>query len=345
MSTFTPNYNLEKPAASDPISAFRQLFNDNMDKIDNISGGGGGSNIALVETTSGGYSALPQPDKDDPDKLYFINDTQAAEVTENIDPNGFSNRYENNMVISVVNDQLKSTWYGGANIGAFSALPVAIPASAKRIEFQFVTGTCYTDSNPRFYLAIGVKSYFSTVNWATAEDADWEEIFTYNTQNSTYQGSLDLTGVTTPCYLYICCHGWNVTWTYIRVVKEGSPTGETLIKYKDTSYGKQPNCQTTEEVIGTWSDGKPLYQRNISVGSLPNNSSQTIETFTVECLKGYEGVAFETADNMNAYPLPYNDPTSPIIVDASGGVLKIITAASWTGFEAELTIRYTKTTD
>lgn len=42
MSTFTPNYNLEKPDASDPISAFRQLFNSNMDKIDDISGGGGG---------------------------------------------------------------------------------------------------------------------------------------------------------------------------------------------------------------------------------------------------------------------------------------------------------------
>lgn len=45
MSTFTPNYNLEKPDSTDPISAFRALFNSNMDKIDNISGGGGSSHI------------------------------------------------------------------------------------------------------------------------------------------------------------------------------------------------------------------------------------------------------------------------------------------------------------
>ena len=41
MSTFTPNYNLEKPDSSDQFGLFRQLFNDNMDKIDNISGGSG----------------------------------------------------------------------------------------------------------------------------------------------------------------------------------------------------------------------------------------------------------------------------------------------------------------
>lgn len=42
MATYTPNHNLGKPDSSDQFSAFRQLFNDNMDKIDQISGGGGG---------------------------------------------------------------------------------------------------------------------------------------------------------------------------------------------------------------------------------------------------------------------------------------------------------------
>ena len=40
MATYTPNYNLGKPEATDEFSAFLQLFNDNMDIIDNISGGG-----------------------------------------------------------------------------------------------------------------------------------------------------------------------------------------------------------------------------------------------------------------------------------------------------------------
>lgn len=43
MATFTPNYHLSKPDATDRYDLFRQLFNDNMDIIDNIGGGGSGN--------------------------------------------------------------------------------------------------------------------------------------------------------------------------------------------------------------------------------------------------------------------------------------------------------------
>lgn len=41
MATYTPNHNLGKPESTDPFgySSFLPLFNDNMDKIDQISGG------------------------------------------------------------------------------------------------------------------------------------------------------------------------------------------------------------------------------------------------------------------------------------------------------------------
>lgn len=42
----TPNYGLGQPEATDEFKDFRQLFNDNMDIIDqNLSGGGGGHTI------------------------------------------------------------------------------------------------------------------------------------------------------------------------------------------------------------------------------------------------------------------------------------------------------------
>ena len=44
MATYTPNLNLGKPEATDPFGNFRQLFNDNMDILDN--GGGGSSTLA-----------------------------------------------------------------------------------------------------------------------------------------------------------------------------------------------------------------------------------------------------------------------------------------------------------
>lgn len=44
MATYTTNYNLSKPDASDQFSAFRTSYNQNMDIIDqNLGGGGGGS--------------------------------------------------------------------------------------------------------------------------------------------------------------------------------------------------------------------------------------------------------------------------------------------------------------
>lgn len=48
MSTLTPNYNLVKPEPTDPFgyNSFLPLFNDNMDKIDQIGGGSANQNIA-----------------------------------------------------------------------------------------------------------------------------------------------------------------------------------------------------------------------------------------------------------------------------------------------------------
>lgn len=53
MATYTTNYNLGKPEATDPFENFRQLFNDNMDEIDaNLGGGGGGGHTIVDENGS-----------------------------------------------------------------------------------------------------------------------------------------------------------------------------------------------------------------------------------------------------------------------------------------------------
>ena len=60
MATYTPNHNLGKPEPTDPFgyNSFLPLFNDNMDKIDQI-GGGGSANI--VNCTQAEYDSLPIP--------------------------------------------------------------------------------------------------------------------------------------------------------------------------------------------------------------------------------------------------------------------------------------------
>jgi hypothetical protein len=49
MAQYTPNYNLGKPEETDPFKDFRALFNDNMDKIDQIGGGTGVDYLTVID--------------------------------------------------------------------------------------------------------------------------------------------------------------------------------------------------------------------------------------------------------------------------------------------------------
>lgn len=93
MSTYTTNYNLEKPDSGDDFKDFRSNYNSNMDIIDANLGGGGGGNVDDVlvngvsvvdgnhdaqitsykEVTQAEYDALPATKLTD-GIAYFIKD-------------------------------------------------------------------------------------------------------------------------------------------------------------------------------------------------------------------------------------------------------------------------------
>ena len=112
-----------------------------------------------------------------------------------------------------------------------------------------------------------------------------------------------------------------------------TPSGSYAVHYSET-----------EHVIGTWIDGKPLYEITIDGGALPNGTSKTITTpANIKRVIDFEGVAYNDADDR---PLPFSaNNNNEIRVDRAQGVLRIITFATWNGYSFYLTIRYTKTTD
>lgn len=58
-----------------------------------------------------------------------------------------------------------------------------------------------------------------------------------------------------------------------------SSSYNTNLQQKINDSFKENNTYSTEEqVIGTWIDGKPIYRKVISIGSLPNNGSVSIST-------------------------------------------------------------------
>lgn len=99
MATYTPNYNLSKPEATDEYRDFLDSYGDNMDIIDNnLGGGGGGGNVNDVlvngvsvvdgnhdaqitsyeEVTQAQYDALPSS-KLTNGIAYFIKDAPAPD--------------------------------------------------------------------------------------------------------------------------------------------------------------------------------------------------------------------------------------------------------------------------
>lgn len=102
---------------------------------------------------------------------------------------------------------------------------------------------------------------------------------------------------------------------------------------------------TSEQVIGTWIDGKPLYERTINGGAL-SSGTHNIETLTVEEVKFIKGFMVDPNDSSYMRPLPFPaDSSNTVRVDVSNNVLRIITYSSWSGYSAYLTIQYTKSTD
>lgn len=218
-------------------------YNATSEKWENGTGGGGTGSLNAEEMTSVEYNLLPTADKEDPDVIHFINDTSGGDVEVPIDMTSFTNKVENSsaMSVSVVNDELVYRYTNGyVQIGAQSVRAVAVPATVTKIKYKITTGAnCYSTGNPAWYVTIGVKAS-TTSNWIYGNDADWLVKASYNALNTEYEGELDLSSITSDCYLMVVAHGWTVTFNEITLVEEQPATGSTLIKYKDITYGEQP---------------------------------------------------------------------------------------------------------
>ena len=107
---------------------------------------------------------------------------------------------------------------------------------------------------------------------------------------------------------------------------------------------------TTEREIGVWIDGKPLYEKTIDCGALPNNTTKTVSynVSNVEKITYIEGVGI--ASNGGAIPIPFVDDASKnadMLCDVSvpNANIRFISRGDKSAFNGYITLRYTKTTD
>ena len=192
--------------------------------------------LEAQELNSSQYNNLPTVEKEDDKKVYFINDTFPHEVETPVNAYDFVNAKEGSMNITVLNNELIYDWLGGSSIGASSFYPIAIPADVLKIKYKITTGSSYSTTTQRFKIAIGVKANYSTSTWASSDDTNWLAVDIQNTQNTVYEGEVDLSEITTDSYLMIGAHGWDVTFNEIKLVTMGQAS-DTKIMYKNIEYG------------------------------------------------------------------------------------------------------------
>ena len=109
--------------------------------------------------------------------------------------------------------------------------------------------------------------------------------------------------------------------------------------------GDANNYSTTEKIIGQWTDGRPLYQKTVNCGTLPNNTNKTVSLSitNLENIISSDGIALTSGGSI---VLPHVDLSANDSVqyyfDSDNVVFR--TKNNYSGYTAYLTVKYIKTT-
>ena len=111
------------------------------------------------------------------------------------------------------------------------------------------------------------------------------------------------------------------------------------------------NYSTTEQQIGTWIDGKPLYQITYSIGTINFNASSSDRTvrnlanLSIDTFIDYE--FFGRLSSGNVIVLPYSDGKDGMDLSYNVSSKNLLVYSNITSpfYDCILTVRYTKTTD
>lgn len=108
------------------------------------------------------------------------------------------------------------------------------------------------------------------------------------------------------------------------------------------------SIKTGEFLTGETFAGKPVYEKLVDIGTLPNKTQKTAPTGISNAdyfwIDPTYSMIFNTAAS---YPMPYNDPqvasngvTARIV--GSGTSVIVHTAADWSTYSAYVAVKYTK---
>lgn len=109
--------------------------------------------------------------------------------------------------------------------------------------------------------------------------------------------------------------------------------------------GGSVNYSTTEQEIGTWVDGSPLYEKTVDCGAMPNNTTKNVAHLISDLGSVVQMYGMMKSSNQQT-PLPNVDSTAmtnqiSLSINATNIILR--SSGNWSTFSGYVTLRYTKT--
>ena len=123
----------------------------------------------------------------------------------------------------------------------------------------------------------------------------------------------------------------------------GIQTGTTHSKFQPVIYS------TEERVIGVWKDGRPLYEKTVDFGALPNNTTKTV-SYNISDLDYFVKIQCVAHNQNGSRNIPFVDDaskTGDVLLDTikSSGVIRIIAHTDLSSLTGDVTLQYVKSSD
>lgn len=387
MSTLTPNYGLIVPEATDNVSQVRADYATNLGIIDNISGGGGGGgNVfgAFVNTnriiTSGTYSSsLNYTATEDCCFQFNVGGTSSSSGKVYIDGNLIQSVYvtSNNdyrdfvflrkgQIITLDSPQSGTfdyTVYGLIQGTEGTFTPVIYsdnermigiwrdnkPLYQKTVHLSSVTsGTAYSHG-------IANVESISVVNILAKRNTGWfssGHIFEDSPSNVAESFSV----IPNATYLYTYLYGCTISDAYI-TIQYTKTTDVAGSGNWNTDGVPTVHYSTSEQVIGTWIDGKPLYEKTYvqhSTDASGNYINFDVSDLQIDTCVSIKGTCDRIVPNIGTLIYEFNSYENStyntyLAYSKFNGAVQYCVRFNYGGGESTsfqcITIQYTKTTD
>ena len=195
--------------------------------------------------------------------------------------------------------------------------------------------------------SLGIDSICNSFGEYQRSNGEWTEFNHYAA--NTYYGELRVSATQVRMFLQLPDANPNGKQYFtIQYTKTADVAGSGTW---NTSGIPNVHYSATEHVVGTWIDGKPIYEITVDTGTLPNNTTKTIahgisDLKAVIDLRGY---ARNTNNGINI-PIPYvyksGSYSKSLQAYSDATNITFISGENMSGYtESYVTLQYTKTTD